>query len=111
MNKKKQRTLVDKLGWECVSFEWLIGGLIINFFPRLSDVEFGFNKDELDAFLLSVPSTVVVNFLNGNEGLSLTKGCFGIVKRSGGGGPCCWSFSLFSYFNFIKNKKKSSKIE
>ncbi len=57
--------------------------------PRLTDGEFVFNKGVLDGFLIIVPSTVVVNFLKGNEGLSLLTKGFGIVKRSGGGGPCC----------------------
>jgi len=90
--------LIDGFGWECVSFESLIVGLRIILFPRLTDGELRFNKGVLDGFLIIVPSpvVVVVNFLIGNEGLSGTTKGFGIVKRSGGGGPCCWSLSLFS---------------
>ncbi len=89
--------MVDGFGWECVSFESLIVGLKMILFPRLTDGEFRFNKGVLDGFLIIVPSAVVdVNFLIGNEGLSGTTKGFGIVKRSGGGGPCCWSLSLFS---------------
>jgi hypothetical protein len=103
MKTVKIITLVGGFGWDCVS---LIGGLIICFFPRLIDGDVIFNNGVLDGFLLIDPSTVVINFLIGNEGLSLfVTGGFVIVKRSGGGGPCCWSFSLFSYFYFYLKKK------
>lgn len=108
MNKRIV-TLVGGIGWESVSFESLIDGLVVIFFPRLTDKEFIFNDDVLDGFLFIVPSTVVgnVNFLMGNEGLSGTTADFGIVRRSGGG-PCCWSFSLFSYIYFFYKKESFS---
>ena len=61
---------------------------MINFFPRLTEGEIEFSEGVLDGFLVIIPS-VVVSFLIGKEGLSFTTKGFGIVKRRGGGGPCC----------------------